>query len=140
MNKISEKFSFKPVFNFIKNLFTKKIQAEVSSQIQKTVKAQDAESTDSSVESSESSTQNLIFDEPDVHEVFDDMNSFREFLNVCNEDSELISINYELQEFLEHVQIVFEVYPDSRLKLAVKELETLIDKNAKNSRISRFDR
>jgi len=93
MNKISEKFSIKPVFNFIKNLFTKKIQAEVSSQIQKAVKVQDAESTDSSPESSESSTQNLIFDEPDVHEVFDDMNSFREFLKVCNENSELISIN-----------------------------------------------
>jgi len=131
MNKISEKFSIKPVFNFIKNLFTKKIQAEVSSQIQKAVKVQDTESTDSSVESRELSTQNLIFDEPDVHEVFDDMNSFREFLKVCNENSELISINDELKEFLEHVQIVFELYPDSRLKLVVNELATLIEKNAK---------
>ena len=70
-------------------------------------------------------------DQEEINEVFQELNAIRSLIQNCESLDDFKFLNEQLVEFLDHVEVVYEVYLDSKLQTVIQELSNLIQKNNK---------
>ncbi|MBI95662.1 hypothetical protein CL656_00730 [bacterium] len=83
--------------------------------------------------------QRQTIDNEDVKDVFQQLNGIRSLIQDCESIYDFNFLNLQLIEFLDHVEVVYEVYPDYRLQKVIQELTALIQKNNKKIQVLEED-
>ena len=83
--------------------------------------------------------QRQTIDNEDVKDVFQRLTTIRVIIKNCESLDDFKFLNLQLIEFLDHVEVVYEVYPDYRLQLVIQELNVLIQKNDKRIQLLEED-
>jgi len=78
-------------------------------------------------------------DQEEINEVFQELNAIRSLIQNCESLDDFKFLNEQLVEFLDHVEVVYEVYLDSRLQTVIQELASLIQKNNKRIQVLEED-